>query len=58
MQVVYSELLFTTRPYMKHVCAIEYEWIERLVSKLKNADPRLLTGRLAGSSEVGRGEGG
>jgi ATP-dependent RNA helicase DHX8/PRP22 len=43
--VTYAELTYTTRPYMRHVCAIDYEWIEKLVPKLQQADPRRLTGR-------------
>jgi hypothetical protein len=42
--VVYSELMYTSKAFMKHVCAIEYSWIEMLVPKLKTADARKLTG--------------
>ena len=42
--VTYSELVYTNKPYMRHVCAIEYDWIEKLVPRLQSADPRRLTG--------------
>ena len=53
--VVYQELVFTTKPFMRHACAIEYKWVQKLLPKLRQADVQGLAGReivMAGSEEA------
>jgi len=34
--IIYHELMMTSRPFLKHVCRIEYEWIENELPRLEN----------------------
>lgn len=43
--VVYQELVFTSKPFMRHVCAIEFKWVQTLLPKLRQADIQKLSGR-------------
>jgi len=43
--VVYQELVFTSKPFIRQVCAIEYQWVEHLLPRLKSADIDKLVGR-------------
>jgi hypothetical protein len=39
------ELVFTTRPYMRTVCGIRYEWVEEHLQKVAKLDLNRLIGR-------------
>ena len=43
--VVYAELNVTSKPFMKTVCVIEYEWIKELLPKIYTTNIHKLTGR-------------
>ncbi|TVU25701.1 hypothetical protein EJB05_28206 [Eragrostis curvula] len=49
MYVVYHELISTTRPYMRNICAVERAWVEPILKKLEKLDINRLSG---GSSSV------
>uniref|UniRef100_A0A1J3HTC6 RNA helicase n=1 Tax=Noccaea caerulescens TaxID=107243 RepID=A0A1J3HTC6_NOCCA len=42
--VVYHELISTTRPFMRHVCAIEMSWVAPIKRKMEKVDVRKLSG--------------
>ncbi|OMP00220.1 hypothetical protein COLO4_12820 [Corchorus olitorius] len=42
--VVYHELVATTRPYMRNVCAVERQWVMPILEKLENLDVNKLSG--------------
>jgi len=48
MYVVYHELISTTRPYMRNICAVDQAWVEPILKKLQKLDVNRLSG---GSSE-------
>ena len=35
MYVVYHELISTTRPYMRNICAVDQAWVEPILKKLQ-----------------------
>lgn len=43
--VVYDEVVYTTKPFIKGVCTIDFEWVQDLLPKLKNANVRQLIGQ-------------
>ena len=38
MYVIYRELIITTRPYMRNICAVEQAWVEPILKKLEKLD--------------------
>lgn len=42
--VVYNELVFTTKPFIKGLCTIEYDWVMELLPRLRSANIRKLVG--------------
>lgn len=36
--VVYHELISTSRPFMRNVCAVEISWIQTILQKLEKMD--------------------
>lgn len=42
--VVYHELIATSRPYMRNVCAVERQWVIPILEKLDKLDVRKLSG--------------
>jgi len=42
--IVYHELVYTTKPFMRTVCAVEYHWVEELLPRLKEGNIKKLTG--------------
>jgi ATP-dependent RNA helicase DHX8/PRP22 len=38
MYVVYHELISTTRPYMRNICAVDQAWVEPILKKLEKLD--------------------
>lgn len=34
--VVYHELITTSRPYMRNVCAVQVDWVMPILNKVKN----------------------
>ncbi|KAG8498627.1 hypothetical protein CXB51_005193 [Gossypium anomalum] len=42
--VVYHELIATSRPYMRNVCAVERQWVLPILEKLDKLDVRKLSG--------------
>ncbi|KAL0447230.1 UNVERIFIED_CONTAM: putative pre-splicing factor ATP-dependent RNA helicase DEAH4 [Sesamum latifolium] len=42
--VVYHELIATTRPYMRNVCAVEMQWVRPILDKLDKINVRKLSG--------------
>ncbi|OMO60436.1 Adenylate kinase [Corchorus capsularis] len=42
--VVYHELVATTRPYMRNVCAVERQWVMPILEKLEKLDVNKLSG--------------
>ncbi|GKV43459.1 hypothetical protein SLEP1_g50749 [Rubroshorea leprosula] len=51
--VVYHELIATSRPYMRNVCAVEMRWVVPILKKLENINVNKLS---SGSSAVDRTE--
>ncbi|KAK4488774.1 hypothetical protein RD792_004561 [Penstemon davidsonii] len=49
--VVYHELIVTTRPYMRNVCAIEMQWVRPILAKLDNMNVSKLSGGTNQSNE-------
>ncbi|RVW35349.1 putative pre-mRNA-splicing factor ATP-dependent RNA helicase DEAH4 [Vitis vinifera] len=47
--VLYHELVVTTRPYMRNVCAVEMSWVMPILKKLENLNINKLSG---GSNQV------
>ena len=43
--IVFHELVYTTKPYVRNVCAVEYKWVQPLLPLLSQADIHRLTGR-------------
>ncbi|XP_031267993.1 probable pre-mRNA-splicing factor ATP-dependent RNA helicase DEAH4 [Pistacia vera] len=50
--VVYHELISTSRPYMRNVCAVEMLWVTPILKKLEKLDINKLSG---GVSHIGEG---
>nr|CAB3491513.1 unnamed protein product [Digitaria exilis] len=44
MYVVYHELISTTRPYMRNICAVDQAWVEPILKKLEKLDVNRLSG--------------
>ena len=43
--IVYHEMVMTSRPFLRHVCKVEYEWIEDALPRLENPiDVKKLSG--------------
>ena len=38
MYVIYHELISTTRPYMRNICAVKQAWVEPILKKLEKLD--------------------
>ncbi|RZC89521.1 hypothetical protein C5167_027065 [Papaver somniferum] len=53
--VVYHELIATSRPFMRSVCAVEVSWVEPILQKLKKVDVNKLSGGLATPEDTSRG---
>ncbi|KAK3119988.1 hypothetical protein QOZ80_9AG0679070 [Eleusine coracana subsp. coracana] len=51
MYVVYHELISTTRPYMRNICAVEQGWVEPILKKLEKLDINRLSGGLSAVKE-------
>ncbi|KAK3118638.1 hypothetical protein QOZ80_9BG0702860 [Eleusine coracana subsp. coracana] len=51
MYVVYHELISTTRPYMRKICAVEQGWVEPILKKLEKLDINRLSGGLSAVKE-------
>ncbi|XP_006664827.1 probable pre-mRNA-splicing factor ATP-dependent RNA helicase DEAH4 [Oryza brachyantha] len=49
--VVYHELINTTRPFMRNVCAVEQSWVEPILKKLERLDIHKLSGRSSASKD-------
>ncbi|KAI3452612.1 hypothetical protein Pfo_009276 [Paulownia fortunei] len=49
--VVYHELIATSRPYMRNVCAIEMHWVRPVLAKLDNLNVGKLSGGTSQSHE-------
>ncbi len=47
--IVYGEVVYTTKPFMRTCSTVEYEWIQPLLPRLENANIALLSGRPANS---------
>uniref|UniRef100_A0A0D9XR98 RNA helicase n=1 Tax=Leersia perrieri TaxID=77586 RepID=A0A0D9XR98_9ORYZ len=47
MYVVYHELINTTRPFMRNVCAVEPSWVKPILKKLERLDINKLSGGLS-----------
>ncbi|GLT38403.1 hypothetical protein SLA2020_126590 [Shorea laevis] len=45
--VVYHELIATSRPYMRNVCAVEMRWVVPILKKLENINVNKLSGGLS-----------
>jgi ATP-dependent RNA helicase DHX8/PRP22 len=45
--VIYDEVVFTSKPFMRNVCVIEFDWIKRLMPRLTNVNLKRLTGYTA-----------
>lgn len=50
--VVYHELITTSRPYMRNVCAVQVDWVMPILNKVKNLNVNKLSG---GSTDLTRG---
>ncbi|KAK0591465.1 hypothetical protein LWI29_002365 [Acer saccharum] len=50
--VVYHELIATSRPYMRNVCAVEMAWVTPILEKLEKLDTDKLSGGSAHIEEV------
>ncbi|KAJ4844882.1 hypothetical protein Tsubulata_016452 [Turnera subulata] len=48
--VVYHELIVTSRPFMRNVCAVEMAWVVPILKKLENLDVNKLSGGFHHSS--------
>ncbi|KAK1403211.1 RNA helicase [Heracleum sosnowskyi] len=53
--VVYHELIATSRPFMRNVCAIEMQWASSIMKKLEKLNIAKLSGGTAESEEVTEG---
>jgi ATP-dependent RNA helicase DHX8/PRP22 len=43
--IVYHEMVMTSRPFLRHVCKVEYEWIEDALPRLESPiDVKKLSG--------------
>ncbi|XVF85212.1 hypothetical protein PTKIN_Ptkin17bG0099900 [Pterospermum kingtungense] len=51
--VVYHELIATSRPYMRNVCAVERQWVIPILEKLEKLDVSKLSGGGLGHVEEG-----
>ncbi|KAL2632504.1 hypothetical protein R1flu_003983 [Riccia fluitans] len=49
--VLYHELISTTHPFIRHVCAVEGSWVEPFLTKIDNIDIRSLSGRKASAKQ-------
>ncbi|KAL6505440.1 hypothetical protein OROHE_022819 [Orobanche hederae] len=49
--VVYHELIATTRPYMRNVCAVEMQWVRPILAKLDKLNIAKLSGGTNQSNE-------
>ncbi|KAF3631921.1 hypothetical protein CQW23_26323 [Capsicum baccatum] len=47
--VVYHELIVTSRPFMRNVCAVEMRWVAPIIAKLEKLNVSKLSG---GSSQT------
>jgi len=43
--VVYQELVFTSKAFIRQVCSIDFTWVEHMLPRLKSADIDRLVGR-------------
>ncbi|KAK2634797.1 hypothetical protein Ddye_029589 [Dipteronia dyeriana] len=50
--VVYHELIATSRPYMRNVCAVEMAWVTPILEKLEKLDTNKLSGGSAHIEEL------
>ncbi|KAB1207796.1 putative pre-mRNA-splicing factor ATP-dependent RNA helicase [Morella rubra] len=50
--VVYHELIATSRPYLRNVCAVEMDWVMPILNKVKKINISKLSG---GTSHIGEG---
>ncbi|XP_057486988.1 probable pre-mRNA-splicing factor ATP-dependent RNA helicase DEAH4 isoform X1 [Actinidia eriantha] len=54
--VVYHELISTSRPFMRNVCAVEMPWVLPILKKLENLNINRLSGGMVQSEEQTEGE--
>ncbi|XP_059657727.1 probable pre-mRNA-splicing factor ATP-dependent RNA helicase DEAH4 [Cornus florida] len=54
--VVYHELIVTSRPYMRYVCAVEMPWVRPILQKLEKLNINKLSGGSSQSEESFDGE--
>ncbi|KGN62367.1 probable pre-mRNA-splicing factor ATP-dependent RNA helicase DEAH4 isoform X1 [Cucumis sativus] len=45
--VVYHELITTSRPYMRNICAVQVDWVMPILNKVKNLNVNKLSGSSA-----------
>ncbi|XP_062157376.1 probable pre-mRNA-splicing factor ATP-dependent RNA helicase DEAH4 [Alnus glutinosa] len=50
--VVYHELIATSRPYLRNVCAVEIDWVMPILNKVKKININKLSG---GTGHIGEG---
>ncbi|KAG0485877.1 hypothetical protein HPP92_009956 [Vanilla planifolia] len=50
--VVYHELISTSRPFMRNVCAVHMSWVAPILKKLENMDVNKLSGGLEVYNEL------
>lgn len=50
--VVYHELIATSRPYLRNVCAVEIDWVVPILNKVKKININKLSG---GTGHIGEG---
>jgi len=43
--IIYHELVATSRPFLRQVCAVEANWVETLLPRLRGVDVQRLSGR-------------
>ncbi|KAL2903601.1 putative pre-mRNA-splicing factor ATP-dependent RNA helicase DEAH4 [Bienertia sinuspersici] len=54
--VVYHELITTSSPFMRNVCAVEMQWISPVLKKLQNLDINKLSGGFSDLEEETQGK--
>lgn len=52
MYVVYHELINTTSPFMRNVCAVEPSWVKPVLTKLESLDINKLRYGICGSKRI------
>ncbi|MEW5299446.1 MAG: hypothetical protein WDW36_002464 [Sanguina aurantia] len=50
--IIYHELVSTSRPFLRQVCATKIEWVEKVLPKLMDIDVRRLSKTKRGAAQV------